>query len=71
MKFLSQFYYERSWSKTSEKEVLRMIQDEFPDVPAEDTFAYVKTECAKGKTVSIGECKFKAELEEDHEENRD
>lgn len=59
MKFLSQFYYERTWSKTSEKEVLRLIQEEFPDVPAEATFAYVVEECKKGKTITIGECKFK------------
>ena len=59
MKFLTQFYYEKTWSKASAKEVLRLIQDEFPDIPAEPTFEYVQTECKKGKTIAIGECRFK------------
>ena len=59
MKFLTQFYYEKIWSKVSAKEVLRLIQDEFPEVPAESTYEYVETECKKGKTITIGECRFK------------
>jgi len=61
MKFLTQFYYEKVWSKASEKEVLQLIQREFPDVPAEGIFAHVQEECKKGKTVAIGECRFKEE----------
>ena len=59
MKFLTQFYYEKTWTKASEKEVLRLIKEEFPDIPAEDTFAYVESECKKGKVITIGECRFK------------
>jgi len=61
MKFMTQYYYEKTWSKVSEKEVLRLIKEEFPDVPAEATFAYVEQECKKGKTISIGECRFKGQ----------
>ncbi|PHR59397.1 MAG: hypothetical protein COA44_00160 [Arcobacter sp.] len=59
MKFLTQFYYEKTWSKVSAKEVLKLIQDEFPDIPAEGTFDYVEEECKKGKTIKIGESAFK------------
>jgi len=59
MKFLTQFYYEKTWSKVSAKEVLKLIEDEFPDIPAEGTFDYVQEECEKGKTIKIGECSFK------------
>ncbi len=59
MNFLTQFYYEKTWSKASEAEVLRLITDEFPDVPAEPTLEYIKEECKKGKTITIGECRFK------------
>ncbi len=59
MKFLTQFYYEKTWSKATAKEVLQLIQDEFPDIPAEGTFEHVLKECEKGKTVTIGECRFK------------
>ena len=53
MKFLTQFYYEKTWSKASDKEVLRLIQEEFPEIPAEGSFEYVKSECEKGKTITI------------------
>ena len=59
MKFLTQFYYEKVWSPVNEKEVLRLIADEFPDIPAQETMAYVEQECKKGKVISIGECRFK------------
>ena len=59
MKFLTQFYYEKLWSPVNEKEVLRLILDEFPDIPAQETYAYVEKECKKGKVISIGECRFK------------
>ena len=59
MKFLTQFHYEKVWSKATAKEVLQLIQDEFPDIPAEGTYMYVESECKKGKTVTIGECRFK------------
>lgn len=61
MRYLTQFYYEKIWSKVSAQEVLKLIQDEFPDVPAEATFDYVEEECKKGKTITIGECRFKAD----------
>jgi len=63
-KFLTQFYYEKIWTQVNEKEVLRLIGDEFPDVPAQETFTYVEKECKKGKTIAIGECRFKAFVEE-------
>jgi hypothetical protein len=59
MKFLTQYYYEKTWTTASETEVLKLIQDEFPDVPAEGTFEYVRQECQKDKIVSVGECRFK------------
>lgn len=59
MKYLTQFYYEKTWTKVDAKEVLRLIQDEFPDIPVEGTFEHVQKECKKGKTVRVGECSFK------------
>jgi len=59
MKYLTQFYYEKIWTSIDAKEVLRLIQGEFPDIPAEGTFLHVESECKKGKIVRIGECNFK------------
>ncbi len=61
MTFLTQFYYEKRWSRVSAKEVLRLIQEEFPEIPAEGTFEHVQRECKKGKTVAVGGCRFKEE----------
>lgn len=58
MKFLTRFYYEKTWSKVSAKDVLKLIEDEFPDIPAEGTFAYIEAECKKGKTIKVGESSF-------------
>ena len=62
MRYLTQFYYEKTWSKVSEQEAMKLIQAEFPDIPAEDTLKYVEEECKKGKTITIGECRFKADV---------
>jgi len=63
MKFLTQFYYEKTWTKVSAREAMKLIQDEFPDIPAEYTFEHIEQECEKGKTVTIGECRFKKDEE--------
>lgn len=63
MKFLTQFYYEKTWTKISQSEVMRLIKEEFPDIPPEGTYTHVEAECKKGKTVAVGECRFKEDKE--------
>ena len=36
-----------------------MIAEEMPEADAEGTLAYILGEIAKGKTVTLGECRFK------------
>jgi len=45
--------------KTSTKEALRMIVEEMPETDAEATLAYILSEVAKGKTVTLGACRFR------------
>ena len=59
MELFTQYTYEKKWTKTSTKEALRMINEEMPDTDAEGTLAYILAEIAKGKTVTLGSCKFK------------
>jgi len=47
--------------KTSNKDAIRMISEEMPDTDAESTLSYILSEIKKGKTVTLGTCKFKAE----------
>ena len=45
--------------KTSEKDALRMITEEMPETDADGTLKYILSEIQKGKTVTLGSCRFK------------
>jgi len=55
----TQYTYEKKWIKTSTKDTLRMISEEMPETDAEGTLAYIVSEIAKGKTVTLGGCRFR------------
>lgn len=46
--------------KTSQKDALRMISEEMPETDAVGTLKYIMLEIEKGKTVTLGEIRFKA-----------
>ena len=54
MALYTQYTYEKKWTKTSEKEALRMISEEMPETDAEGTLPYILAEIAKGKVVTLG-----------------
>ncbi|QOR62837.1 hypothetical protein ACM66Z_05095 [Sulfurovum sp. ST-21] len=56
----TQYTYEKRWVPTTKSEVLRIIMKEMPETDAEGTFVYIFSEIKKGKTVTLGECRFKA-----------
>jgi len=58
--FYTQYTYEKKWMKTSQKDALRMIEEEMPETDAEGTLKYILSEISKGKTVTLGSCRFKA-----------
>ena len=60
MTLYTQYTYEKKWTKTSTKEALLMIDEEMPETDAEGTLTYIMSEIAKGKTITLGECRFKA-----------
>jgi len=37
-----------------------MIEEEIPDADAQCTLKYILSEIQKGKTVTLGECRFRA-----------
>jgi hypothetical protein len=59
MGLYTQYTYEKKWVKTSEKEALRMIEDEMPETDAKGTLFYILNEIEKGKIITLGECRFK------------
>ena len=59
MELYTQYTYEKKWTKTSTKEALHMIKEEMPDTDSDGTLTYILAEIAKGKVVTLGECRFK------------
>ena len=58
----TQYTYEKKWQKTSQKDALRMIEEEMPDTDAEGTLKYILSQIEKGKTITLGECRFKGSI---------
>jgi len=56
----TQYTYEKKWIKTSPKDALRLISEEMPDTDAEGTLKYILAEIAKGKSVTLGEMRFRS-----------
>jgi len=56
----TQYTYETKWQKTSQKDALRMIEEEMPDTDAEGTLKYILSQIEKGKTITLGECRFRS-----------
>ncbi|WP_415408273.1 hypothetical protein ACLHDG_06905 [Sulfurovum sp. CS9] len=52
--------FEKKWMKTSQKDALRMIEEEMPDTDVQGTLKYILSEIQKGKTITLGECRFRA-----------
>jgi len=65
MKIQTQYSYEKIWTTTNEKDLLRIIEEEIGDADPEGTLSYVKEAIKSGKIISVGDCKFKIERKED------
>ena len=61
MDIYTQYTYEKKWMKTDQKDALRMIEEEMPKTDTEGTLKYILAEIQKGKTITLGECRFKTE----------
>ena len=59
MNILTKYSYEKKWSNTTEKDALRLIEEEMPQTDVKATLTYILSEIKKGKTVTLGDCKFK------------
>ena len=59
MNIQTQYSYEKIWTDTNEKDLLRIIEEEIGDADPQGTLAYVKEAVKGGKTISVGSCKFR------------
>ena len=62
MDIFTQYTYEKKWSKTTQNEALRMIEEEMPETDAQGTLTYIMSEIKKGKTITLGDCRFRSSL---------
>ena len=68
MDILTQYTYEKKWSKTSKHEAMNIIEKEMPETDVEATWQYILSEAGKGKTITLGDCRFKLGSEESKEQ---
>jgi len=61
MNIQTQYSYEKTWTKTNENDLLRIIEDEVGDADVKGTLSYIKEVLKKGKIISVGTCKFRLE----------
>ena len=59
MKIQTQYNYEKTWSDTSEKDLLRIIAEEVGDADPQGTLVYIKEAIKGGKTITVGSCRFR------------
>jgi hypothetical protein len=61
MKIQTQYNYEKTWTTTTEADLLRIIEEEVGDADPKGTLAYVKESIKSGKTITVGSCRFRVE----------
>jgi hypothetical protein len=61
MKIQTQYNYEKTWTRTNEADLLRMIEEEIGDADPKGTLAYVKDAIKGFKTITVGSCRFREE----------
>lgn len=59
MNIQTQYNYEKIWTDTSEKDLLKIITQEIGDADPEGTLIYIKDAIKTGKNISVGSCKFR------------
>lgn len=64
MQIETKYNYEKNWTLTNEKDLLRMIEEEIGDSDAKGVLSYLKEATAGGKIIAIGSCKFRKNVTE-------
>jgi len=61
MNIQTQYNYEKIWTTTNEKDLLRMIEEEIGNADPVGTLSYVKEAIKGGKIITVGSCRFRLE----------
>jgi len=59
MKIETKYSYEKSWTLTSERDILKIIEEEIGNDDASGVLIYIKEALKGDKEISVGSCKFR------------
>ena len=59
MKIETRYSYEKSWTLTSERDILKIIEEEIGNDDVQGVLTYIKEAVKGGKEISVGTCKFR------------
>jgi len=59
MNIQTQYTYEKTWTTTQEKDLLKIIEDEIGDADPKGTLLYIKESIQGGKVITVGRCRFR------------
>lgn len=65
MKIQTQYDYEKIWTTTNKRDLLRIIEEEVGDADPKGTLHYVQEAIKSGKVITVGSCKFREEVKKD------
>ena len=63
MNIETKYNYEKEWRETSQKDLLKIIEEEVGDAGVEGTLLYIKEAIKSGKSIGVGDCKFRLKAE--------
>ena len=63
MQIETKYSYEKDYTLTQERDLLKIIAEEVGDVGVEGTLLYIKDAIQNGKTITAGSCKFRMKKE--------
>ena len=58
----TQYSYEKIWTDTNEKDLLRIIEEEIGDADPKGTLLYIQEAVKNSKVISVGDCKFREKV---------
>ena len=59
MQIETRYSYEKIWSLTQEKDLLKIIAEEVGDADPQGILLYIKDSIKNGKEITVGSCKFR------------
>ncbi len=59
MKIQTQYTYEKKWTDTIEKDLLKIIEEEIGDADPKGTLAYIVESVKDAKVITVGSCRFR------------